>query len=604
MLTWTNDDGTTGTDGKCAMGDIPQTAVCAVCKAEVHRTVKGDGQHNLVKTEKLDATCTVDGNTEYWQCTICQTKFKDADGKEAWGTNGDGIGNEVIPATGHNMTAHEANNATCTEDGNEAYWTCSKCNKSFKDGAEKTTDAFEENEWVIAAKGHELTETEASEATCTTAGNKAYWTCSVCEKLFSDEEGKTATTADKVVIAAKGHEIEQHVERKDATCMQTGNLEYWTCKNCDSKLKANSPTAEVYAEDVETAGGYILSRDLNAHNLIWDETTRTENRHWQRCTNEDADGNLCPEQHVNETGHRVTGWTYQEDTGKYFRSCKDCGQDFIWDKVPNHEHTFGGEYIAVDGGHVQKCINPNYPNCMEVSPVGGHDTEGEPIPAVAATCLSGGLTEGKTCSKCGAVTVPQEGTEALGHSWGPYVTVSDTLRVSTCADCGATRTITVRPSTDPGTPITPTEPDTGDTTEDEGLTDIDDERAPLAGLPFDLAPTDELTRGLFAEILYWYEGEPEPDGEAPFTDVEGHEYAQAITWGAVNGVLLGYDDDTYRPDNAITRGEMEAILKRYVQYKQSKVVVDLSGDDTDVMLWLEAEEIIDNFFAALAIEAE
>ena len=39
----------------------------------------------------------------------------------------------------------------------------------------------------IPALGHKLTKTEAKDATCTTDGNRAYWYCSVCEKYFSDE---------------------------------------------------------------------------------------------------------------------------------------------------------------------------------------------------------------------------------------------------------------------------------------------------------------------------------------------------------------------------------------------------------------------------------
>ena len=53
--------------------------------------------------------------------------------------------------------------------------------------------------------GHKLTAVEKVPATCETAGVEAYWKCSVCGKLFSDAEGKTETTLEKLAIPATGH---------------------------------------------------------------------------------------------------------------------------------------------------------------------------------------------------------------------------------------------------------------------------------------------------------------------------------------------------------------------------------------------------------------
>ena len=55
------------------------------------------------------------------------------------------------------------------------------------------------------ANGHTLTAVTEAPATCETAGVKAHWVCSVCGKLFSDAEGKTETTLEKLAIPATGH---------------------------------------------------------------------------------------------------------------------------------------------------------------------------------------------------------------------------------------------------------------------------------------------------------------------------------------------------------------------------------------------------------------
>ena len=103
----------------------------------------------------------------------------------------------------HSMESVADVEATCTEDGNIAYYKCSVCGKYFSDADGKeeiTVDSV-----VIPAKGHEIVSVPAVDTTCEAAGNIAYYKCSVCGKYFSDEAGKNEITADSVVVAAKGH---------------------------------------------------------------------------------------------------------------------------------------------------------------------------------------------------------------------------------------------------------------------------------------------------------------------------------------------------------------------------------------------------------------
>ena len=98
--------------------------------------------------------------------------------------------NGMINAHNHVLTKTEAKAATCTEDGNTEYWTCTVCGKYFS--SEDITKEIAENSWVINALGHKLTKTDAKDPTCTEAGYKAYWTCDTCGKTFSDEKGEKA----------------------------------------------------------------------------------------------------------------------------------------------------------------------------------------------------------------------------------------------------------------------------------------------------------------------------------------------------------------------------------------------------------------------------
>ena len=52
---------------------------------------------------------------------------------------------------------------------------------------------------------HSLSPTAAVEATCTKDGNSAFWHCAECDKYFSDEAGKNEITLESTRIPALGH---------------------------------------------------------------------------------------------------------------------------------------------------------------------------------------------------------------------------------------------------------------------------------------------------------------------------------------------------------------------------------------------------------------
>ena len=104
----------------------------------------------------------------------------------------------------HTLIKTEAKDATCTEDGNTAYWTCSVCNKYFSD--ENGTNEIAENSWVIKA-AHTLTKTEAKGATVTETGNKEYWHCKDCGKYFTDENGENEIELDDTITQKLPPEI-------------------------------------------------------------------------------------------------------------------------------------------------------------------------------------------------------------------------------------------------------------------------------------------------------------------------------------------------------------------------------------------------------------
>lgn len=106
------------------------------------------------------------------------------------------------PKCTHNMQATAAKAATCTEDGNIAYWYCVNCSKYFSDA--EATNEITYVDTVVSATGHQkVTATPAKDATYDENGNIAYWYCSDCDKYFSDETCETIITYNDTVIPAK-----------------------------------------------------------------------------------------------------------------------------------------------------------------------------------------------------------------------------------------------------------------------------------------------------------------------------------------------------------------------------------------------------------------
>lgn len=83
---------------------------------------------------------------------------------------------------------------------------------------------------------HTMTATAAKAATCTENGNIAYWYCSSCEKYFTDKDGNNVVSQADTVIKAKGHTIVIDAA-VDPTYDSTGLTEGSHCSTCKAVLK-------------------------------------------------------------------------------------------------------------------------------------------------------------------------------------------------------------------------------------------------------------------------------------------------------------------------------------------------------------------------------
>ena len=77
-------------------------------------------------------------------------------------------------------------------------------------------------------------------------------------------------------------------------------------------------------------------------------------------------------------------------------------------------------------------------------------------------------------------------------------------------------------------------------------------------------PNAKVTRGQVVTVLYRMAGSPKVDGmTCPFTDIKGTDYENAVIWGYNAGIIKGFEDNTFRADENVTREQLSSFIFRY-----------------------------------------
>lgn len=108
---------------------------------------------------------------------------------------------------------------------------------------------------------------------------------------------------------------------------------------------------------------------------------------------------------------------------------------------------------------------------------------------------------------------------------------------------------------------------------------------------YEFAPKAPLSRAMVAAMLYRMAGSPAAYyGGRQFTDgADGKWYSSVIRWASQMGIVTGFQDGSFRPNENVTRVQLAAMLFRFAQYQsrdiQGRGDLNSYQDSSSVQAW-------------------
>ena len=354
----------------------------------------------------------------------------------------------------HDLSHHNAAAHTCTADGTVEYWDCSVCGKKFSDpnGTAEITNISDPND----PARHSLVKTDEKAPTCTDDGNRAYWTCTECRNIFSDDAGLNPTTLADVTVSATGH-----TWSNDWSSDGTGH--WHDCVNANCPITENNqkvgyavhtPGADATETTPQTCDvcGYELAPALghiHANHLTFiaevPETCTADGvkAHYEcECGKLFADDQAATEvtlESLKIAAHHTYGTDWESDNDDdHYHVCSVCSG-----KADVTPHSYDSGMITIPATETTEGVKTY--TCSVC-----HHTKTETVPRLSHThSLSVDYSKDETghwhtCSGCTEKVDFEAHTEDSGTVTVQPTETTEGIRVYSCTVCGyVTRTETV-----------------------------------------------------------------------------------------------------------------------------------------------------------------
>ena len=419
-------------------GDAVLTATCSD-GSTVDVNVKVNHRHTYKETV-VPGTCLSQGYTLY-ECTRCEYSYK---------------GNYTSYGD-HDWSSWEITwEPTCTGKGIRAR-TCKTCGR--------------ENSEYVDPLGHSLKKTAYKAPTCTQDGNIAYYYCSRCKKYFTDSNAETEITKADTVVSKKGHDWSDWTTTKKATCTEAGSKKRG-CKNCDeTETETIKKLGHNYVDTVVkptcTKQGYTLHKCSRCGDSYKDTYTDKTAHTWSKwttskaatCTSDGEQTRTCSVCKKTETktlsklGHNYVKTVVAptcKAQGYTLHKCSRCGDSYKDTYTAKTAHTWSkwtttkAATCTADGEQTRTCSVCKKTETKTLSKLGHNYVK----TVVAPTCKAQGYTLHK-CSRCGD-SYKDTYTAKTAHKWSAWKTTGfdfakkTSTQTKKCTKCGKTITQTTK----------------------------------------------------------------------------------------------------------------------------------------------------------------
>ena len=375
------------------------------------------------------------------------------------------------PAHTCTLTKVPAKAATCTEDGNIEYYQCSDstCGKLYKDAA--GTKEITKDDTVIKAAHTGIKLYPAKEPTCDSDGHVAYWFCTGCDNYYFDNNGAVGekTTVEKVAIPATGHKwvlvvggYEEGAPNHTISCSVCGQ------KKDEAHADRPGDVSDVWQHDGTNHWNvYGCGTIMNKATHTWDAGVETTPATCTKAGVKTYTCDVCKATKTEPIPVIAHQYEWKHDETNHWQECSVCH-----DIIDKAEHTYAS-HKCEDTATCTKA------ECGYVKPAGQHnwdegkvttpatcttdgvktytckvcsETKTETIKASGhtvvedaakePTCTETGLTAGKHCSVCNEVLEAQTVVPAKGHKLtkteakAATCTEPGNSEYYTCGNCG------------------------------------------------------------------------------------------------------------------------------------------------------------------------
>ena len=372
-------------------------------------------------------------------------------------------------ACAHNVARVVAKAATCLEIGWNAYEYCSDCGYTtyeeigalchiIKQGAKQEAnetnligwDAYEycerEGCGYTTKQEHpwhehkdEITLVEAQAPTCLDYGWNAYYSCS--------HEGCdfTATQLEIHKLEAIAHKNKEHHEKVDATCTETGTIEYWACPDC-KKNYSDEACTKVVTDLTSKALDHDYDSKITTQPTCTEKGVRT-----YTCKRTGCGDSYTEDVAIDPNAHDMKPVAKKDatctETGyAAYEKCSRCDHNTKGADLPALNHDYDSKITTQPtckekGVRTYTCkrtgCGDSYTEDVAIDP-NAHDMK--PVAKKDVTCTETGYAAYEKCSRCDHNTKGAD-IPALNHDYDSKITTQPTctekgVRTYTCKRTG------------------------------------------------------------------------------------------------------------------------------------------------------------------------